>query len=112
VLPVLLQVNVDGDPAKRGFYTGQVEAAYGQIAGLDGLSVEGLMTIGFRVSSPADARPSFAALRDLRDRLDRQGVAPPLTHLSMGMSFDYEVAIAEGATIVRVGKALFSYESR
>lgn len=111
-LPVLLQVNVDEDPAKRGFYTGQAEAVYARITGLEGLRVEGLMTIGFPAASPAEARPSFAALRDVRDRLDRQGVAPPLIHLSMGMSSDYEVAIEEGATIVRVGKALFSHESR
>jgi pyridoxal phosphate enzyme (YggS family) len=112
ILPLLLQVNVDADPAKRGFYTGQIEAAYGQVAALEGIRVEGLMTIGFQAPSAAAARPSFAALRQLRDRLDRQGVAPPLTHLSMGMSSDFEVAIEEGATIVRVGKALFSYESR
>jgi pyridoxal phosphate enzyme (YggS family) len=111
-LPVLLQVNVDGDPAKRGFYTGQMGGLYSQICGLQHLKVEGLMTIGFPTSSSAEARPSFAALRDLRDRLDLMEVAPPLRHLSMGMSADYEVAIEEGATIVRVGKALFSHESR
>jgi PLP dependent protein len=111
-LPVLLQVNVDADPAKRGFYTEQVEAVYGHVSALEGLRVDGLMTIGLMTRSAAEARPSFATLRDLKDALDRQGVAPPLRHLSMGMSADYEVAIEEGATIVRVGKALFSYESR
>jgi PLP dependent protein len=111
-LPVLLQVNVDADPAKRGFYTAQVEAVYGHVSILEGLRVDGLMTIGLMTRSAAEARPSFATLRGLKDALDRQGVAPPLRHLSMGMSADYEVAIEEGATIVRVGKALFSYESR
>jgi uncharacterized pyridoxal phosphate-containing UPF0001 family protein len=111
-LPVLLQVNVDADPAKQGFYTGQVEAVYPRISALEGLRVEGLMTIGFQAPSAPEARPSFAALRGLRDRLDATGVAPPLRHLSMGMSADYEVAIEEGATIVRVGKALYSHDSR
>jgi pyridoxal phosphate enzyme (YggS family) len=111
-LPVLLQVNVDADPAKRGFYTGEIEADYGRISGLLGLKVEGLMTIGFVAPTAEEARLSFAALRGLKDRLDGQGVAPSLTHLSMGMSSDFEVAIEEGATIVRVGKALFSPESR
>jgi pyridoxal phosphate enzyme (YggS family) len=111
-LPVLLQANVDADPAKKGFYTGQIENRYARISALEGLRVEGLMTIGLQAPSAAGARPSFAALRGLRDRLDALGVAPPLRHLSMGMSADYEVAIEEGATIVRVGKALFSFESR
>lgn len=112
VLPVLLQVNVDGDPSKHGFYTGQVNGVYAAIAGLEGLQVEGLMTIGTLVATPSAARPTFAALRQLRDRLDHLGVAQPLRHLSMGMSSDYEVAIEEGATIVRVGNALFGAESR
>jgi pyridoxal phosphate enzyme (YggS family) len=112
VLRVLVQVNVDGDPAKGGFYTGQVDGVYATIAGLEGLQVEGLMTIGALVASPSAARPTFAALRELRDRLDRQGVAEPVRHLSMGMSSDYEVAIEEGATIVRVGNAVFGPESR
>ena len=112
VLPVLVQVNVDNDPAKQGFYTGQVDGVYAAIIALTGLRVEGLMTIGTLAATPSAARPTFAALRELRDRLDRLGVAEPLRHLSMGMSFDYEVAIAEGATIVRVGSALFGGQSR
>ena len=112
VLPVLLQVNVDGDPAKHGFYTGQIGADYAAVSGLPGLQVEGLMTIGALAGSPEAARPTFAALRDLRDRLDALGVAPPLRHLSMGMSADYGVAILEGATIVRVGSALFEHDLR
>ena len=107
IVPVLLQVNVDDDPAKHGFYTGQVDGVYASIAALPGLRVEGLMTIGVQVATASAARPTFAALRELRDRLDHLGVAEPLRHLSMGMSFDYEVAVEEGATIVRVGQALF-----
>jgi pyridoxal phosphate enzyme (YggS family) len=109
-LPALLQVNVDGDPRKHGFYTGQVGALYAAISGLGGLQVQGLMTIGALSGGLEGARPTFAALRHLRDHLDAMGVAPPLRHLSMGMSADYEVAISEGATIVRVGRALFEPE--
>lgn len=112
VLRVLVQVNVDSDPTKQGFYTGEVEGVYAAITALSGLRVEGLMTIGSLVATPSAARPTFAALRDLRDRLDRLGVAEPLSHLSMGMSSDYEVAIEEGATIVRVGNALFGIHLR
>jgi pyridoxal phosphate enzyme (YggS family) len=109
-LPVLLQVNVDDDPRKRGFYTGQMGALYPAISGLGGLQVEGLMTIGALSGGAEGARSTFAALRRLRDHLDAMGVAQPLRHLSMGMSADYEVAISEGATIVRVGRALFEPE--
>ena len=111
-LSVLIQVNVDDDPAKEGFYTGQAASVYAALTALPGLRVEGLMTIGKLVANPSAARPTFAALRGLRERLDRLGVAQPLRHLSMGMSSDYEVAIEEGATIVRVGNALFGGQSR
>ena len=111
-LSVLIQVNVDDDPAKEGFYTGQAASVYPALTALPGLRVEGLMTIGKLVANPSAARPTFAALRGLRERLDRLGVAQPLRHLSMGMSSDYEVAIEEGATIVRVGNALFGGQSR
>ena len=112
VLPVLLQVNVDDDPHKYGFHTSQVIAEYAAVRTLPGVRVDGLMTIGAMAGSPEAARPTFAALRALRERLDALGVAPPLQHLSMGMSADYEVAIAEGATIVRVGRALFEVDLR
>jgi pyridoxal phosphate enzyme (YggS family) len=112
VLPVLLQVNVDDDPAKHGFSTAEVEAEYAALTALPGLRVEGLMTIGAmaarpEAARPEAARPTFAALRSLKHRLDALGVAGTLTHLSMGMSADFEAAVLEGATIVRVGSALF-----
>jgi pyridoxal phosphate enzyme (YggS family) len=112
VLRVLLQVNVDNDPAKQGFYTGQMTGVYSAVTALPGLQVEGLMTIGALVATPSATRPTFAALRRLRDGLDRLGVAGPMLHLSMGMSSDYQVAIEEGATIVRVGRALFGGQLR
>jgi pyridoxal phosphate enzyme (YggS family) len=109
-LPVLLQVNVDDDPAKAGFGPAALEAALGSILDLPGIRIDGLMTVG-RVSASAEAaRPTFVALRQvsgrLRERDPRLGPA-----LSMGMSDDFEVAVEEGATIVRVGRALFGERS-
>jgi len=104
--PVLLQVNVDDDPAKAGFAPSALPDALERIAALDALEVRGLMTIGRLVGTAEAARPTFATLRDLRDRLRTDD--PTLgTDLSMGMSDDFEVAVEEGATIVRVGRAIF-----
>ncbi|HLX35979.1 MAG TPA: YggS family pyridoxal phosphate-dependent enzyme [Candidatus Limnocylindrales bacterium] len=105
-LPVLLQVNVDADPAKAGFTPDGLAAALPRILDLGGLGVDGLMTVGRLVERPEDARPTFVALRRLSERLrrvdGRLGAA-----LSMGMTDDFEIAVEEGATIVRVGRALF-----
>ena len=103
---MLLQVNVDRDPAKAGFGPEALEAAVERLDALDGLDVRGLMTIGRLAGDPEAARPTFVALRglseSLRTRWPRLG-----PELSMGMTDDYEVAVEEGATIVRVGRALF-----
>ena len=104
--PVLLQVNVAEDPAKAGFTPEDVRAAITAILDLEHLRVDGLMTIGRLVEDAEAARPTFAALRALATSLrGRDGRLGP--HLSMGMTDDYEVAVEEGATIVRVGRALF-----
>ncbi len=105
-LPVLLQVNVDGDPAKAGFPPDAVAAALGALAELGRLEVRGLMTVGRLVATADEARPTFRRLRDLATGLRDDG-APLGPELSMGMSDDFEVAIEEGATIVRVGRAIF-----
>ena len=103
---VLLQVNVDEDPSKAGFMPAELEASLGTILELPRLDVRGLMTIGRQVARPEDARPTFAALRELSQRLrGADGRLGPA--LSMGMTDDFEVAVEEGATIVRVGRALF-----
>ncbi len=105
-LPVLLQVNVAGDVAKAGFSPAGVAEALPALSGLANLRLDGLMTIGRLVTDPQDARPTFVALRTLSDRLRSE--SPALgPALSMGMSDDFEVAVEEGATIVRVGRALF-----
>ena len=105
-LPILVQVNVDDDPAKAGFEPADLEAALGGLLDLPGTRVDGLMTVGRLVESAAAARPTFVALRRLSERLltldSRLG-----RELSMGMTDDFEVAVEEGATLVRVGRALF-----
>jgi pyridoxal phosphate enzyme (YggS family) len=102
----LLQVNVDGDEAKGGFEPGDMVEALPRILALPALRVEGLMTVGRLVSDPEAARPTFVRLRALSARA--RALHPALgPDLSMGMSDDFEVAVEEGATIVRVGRALF-----
>ena len=104
--PVLLQVNVDGDPGKNGFEPDGLAEAMPELATLGALRLEGLMTIGRLAIEPEAARPTFRTLRELAGRLS--DAVPALgPHLSMGMSDDYPVAVEEGATIVRVGRALF-----
>jgi pyridoxal phosphate enzyme (YggS family) len=103
--PVLLQVNVDDDPAKAGFLPPDLEGQIGRLGQLEHLELGGLMTIGRLVDEPEAARSTFARLRGLSERLRRDGALGPA--LSMGMTNDFEVAIEEGATIVRVGRALF-----
>jgi pyridoxal phosphate enzyme (YggS family) len=105
-LAVYLQVNVDADPAKAGFEGDDLEAQLDAILALTNLDVRGLMTVGWLTAGGPAARPTFARLRELsircRARDTRLGPG-----LSMGMSDDYEIAIEEGATLVRVGRALF-----
>jgi pyridoxal phosphate enzyme (YggS family) len=105
-LPVYLQVNVDADPGKEGFAPAELERELGTILDLPRLDVSGLMTVGWLTGGGEQARPTFERLRELGLRLraadDRLGGG-----LSMGMTDDYEVAIEEGSTLVRVGRALF-----
>src|SRR5262245_38332356 len=105
---VLLEVNVSGEAAKTGLTPEALEPLLPAIFQLPRLFVLGLMTMASLEGSPAGTRREFAALRGLRDRLAPN--CPPnvtLSELSMGMSGDYEIAIEEGATIVRIGSALF-----
>lgn len=104
--PVFLQVNVDEDPAKAGFQPDDLRRSRDELAGLDALDMRGLMTVGRLVAEPEDARPTFRRLRRLRDEL-RADLPRLGDDLSMGMSEDFEVAVEEGATVVRVGRAIF-----
>ena len=104
--PVLLQVNVDRDQAKAGFLPEVLTGAAESLGSLDHLDIRGLMTVGRLVARPEDARPTFVALRELSQQL--RDAWPGLgRELSMGMTDDFPVAVEEGATIVRVGRAIF-----
>ncbi len=105
---VLLEVNVSGDAAKTGLPPDEVEAVLAQAAALPHVAVRGLMGMAGREGDDEAARADFSHLRSLRDRL-RERFAPrvSLDQLSMGMSGDFEIAIEEGATIVRLGSILF-----
>jgi pyridoxal phosphate enzyme (YggS family) len=105
-LPVMIEVNISGEASKFGVAPAALESLVAQVATLPGLGLDGLMTVGPPVARAEDARAGFARLRALRDRAERStGVALP--ELSMGMSADFEVAIEEGSTMVRIGSALF-----
>ena len=104
-LPVLLQVNVAGESSKFGYSPGQVLDDLEQINALPRLEIHGLMTIAPYAVDPEKARPVFRRLRELKNQCEER-LGAPMAHLSMGMSGDFEVAIEEGATLVRIGTAL------
>ena len=103
---ILLEVNVSGEASKFGVAPESLPALLDDVAALPRLDVHGLMTIGAPIERMDDARIGFARLRALRDDAERR-IGRRLPELSMGMSSDFEVGIAEGATMVRVGTALF-----
>jgi len=102
----LVQVNVSGEATKSGVEPGEFVALLERLLPLGGLAIDGLMAIGTPVDRPDDARPEFARLRGLRDAAE-SALGVSLPQLSMGMSDDYEAAVEEGSTMVRVGSALF-----
>jgi len=106
-LPVLLQVNVSGEASKEGMTPAETPNLARQIASLTALEVQGLMTIAPLVENAETVRPVFRALRDLRERLQNEVPHCSWQQLSMGMTDDYRIAIEEGATIVRIGRAIF-----
>lgn len=105
-VPVLLEVNCSRESAKGGFSPQEMPALSERLSSLVGASVRGLMTMAAYSDDPEAARPVFAELRRLRDDL-RTRTGLELPHLSMGMSGDFEVAVEEGATLVRVGTTVF-----
>ncbi|HET7640934.1 MAG TPA: YggS family pyridoxal phosphate-dependent enzyme [Ktedonobacteraceae bacterium] len=106
-LPVLLQVNVSGESSKEGMSPAAALELARQFVVLPHIQVEGLMTIAPLVADPEQVRPVFRELRLLRDQLRAEQPSYSWKHLSMGMTGDYGVAIEEGATIVRIGRAIF-----
>jgi len=106
-LPVLLEVNVSGEESKEGMAPAELHTLARQIVALPHLDVQGLMTIAPLVENAEEVRPVFRALRKLRDQLRDEIPDGAWQHLSMGMTDDYRIAIEEGATIVRIGRAIF-----
>jgi pyridoxal phosphate enzyme (YggS family) len=100
VIPVLLQVNVAMEKTKGGFQSNELQEAVAEVSELPNLLIKGLMTIAPMVDKPEEVRPVFRELRELRDSFG-------LEHLSMGMSNDFEIAVEEGATMVRLGRIIF-----
>jgi pyridoxal phosphate enzyme (YggS family) len=105
---ILLEVNASREASKTGFAPETLAALIAKLPGLRHSRVVGLMTMAAACDEPEKARPTFVELRTLRDQL-REKLGPPhdLRHLSMGMTNDFEMAIEEGATLVRIGTALF-----
>lgn len=109
-IPIFLEVNVAGEESKYGFHLkpeGDFFAAVEAILDLSHLRLEGLMTVAPMVADPEEVRPVFRRLHRLRETLRQRYPQAPWTHLSMGMTDDYEVAVEEGATMLRLGRALF-----
>jgi pyridoxal phosphate enzyme (YggS family) len=110
-LPVLLEVNAVGEASKFGYRPDQLCSDLSRINALPRLEIHGLMTVPPWVPDPEKARPVFRQMRELKQRCE-QLLGAPLPHLSMGMTGDFEVAIEEGATMVRIGTAIFGSRSR
>jgi pyridoxal phosphate enzyme (YggS family) len=117
-LPILLEINVSGEPSKYGLAADQwpgsgdqretLLAAVQEIVSLPDVEIQGLMTIAPIVADAEQARPTFARLRRMRDELAAVFPQVAWRHLSMGMTDDFEVAVEEGATLLRVGRAIFA----
>ncbi len=107
-LDCLVQVNVAGDDAKHGLAPGEAPLFVEEVGRLPGIRVVGLMTMPPFVEDPEESRPHFRRLRCLAEEIERRACpGVRMSELSMGMSADYTVAVAEGSTIVRVGSAIF-----
>ena len=108
IQPILVQVNISGEETKSGIAADETSAFISAIGRMKNLSVQGLMTMPPYFYQPEKVRPYFAALRELRDEIERRRIPNvSMTELSMGMTGDFEAAIQEGATLVRIGTAIF-----
>ncbi len=105
VQEILIEVNISGEESKYGIAPGELDGLLDAFGGLEHVRARGLMCMAPFSEDPEDARPFFRALRELRDA--RRGRWPGLEELSMGMSGDFETAVEEGATLVRIGRAIF-----
>lgn len=108
VVPVLIQVNVSKEVTKSGIYEEEVESFIKQLEPFEHIRVKGLMTIAPLSSDPESVRPYFARLKELFEKIkEREYRHIDMEYLSMGMTNDFEVAIEEGANIIRIGRAIF-----
>ncbi len=108
VQQILIQINISGESTKSGIYKDNAFELTKNISGLENLSVKGLMAMPPYFSDPEKVRPYFSAVRSLRDLIKKENIQNiDMNELSMGMTGDFEVAIEEGATLVRIGTAIF-----
>jgi len=107
-LNVLIEINVSGEKTKNGISAVQAIELIKDISSFENISVKGLMTMAPYSDDPENSRPYFSALRNLQDKIIQEGIEGiQMNELSMGMTDDFEIAIEEGATIVRIGRAIF-----
>ena len=107
-LPVLVQVNISEEVSKSGVKSEETLDLIQSMAGMENLAVQGLMTMPPYAEDPEKSRWVFRRLREMRDRINQTGIpGVRMTHLSMGMSHDFETAVEEGATLIRIGTAIF-----
>jgi len=112
-IPVLIQVNIGGEESKSGVRPDDLRSFFKLVSGLDLLDVRGLMALPPFFDQPERARPFFRQMRELLDMLRQESLRPErLAELSMGMSGDFEVAVEEGSTLVRIGTALFGSRNK
>ena len=108
IQPILIQVNVAKEDSKSGVYVEDIVQLLREVSRLENISVKGLMTMPPYFNAPEKVRPFFAALRELRDQIKKEAIPNiSMDELSMGMTGDFEAAIEEGATMVRIGTAIF-----
>ncbi len=106
-IDIFIQVNTSGEESKFGIHPKELESFVTQIRHLNNIHIAGLMTIGAFLSDVEQVRPGFKKLFDLREQINRLEIIEPIKYLSMGMTNDFPIAIQEGATHVRIGRALF-----
>jgi hypothetical protein len=104
---VLIQVNTSGEESKFGISPDEVKPFFEKVALYPNINIQGLMTMAPEVTDPEDARPCFRRLRELGDELQDMQLLPIGYQLSMGMTNDFEIAIEEGSTMIRIGRAIF-----
>jgi pyridoxal phosphate enzyme (YggS family) len=110
---ILIEINVSGEKTKSGIETSHAADLIKDISSLENIAVKGLMTMAPYSDNPENSRPYFSELRNLQKNIINEGIAGiQMEELSMGMTDDFEIAIEEGATIVRIGRAIFGERKR